>query len=158
MKLGQRALVAALGVWGLAMAAVAEEVATPRVEPSLSMYRQLDARGSLTEEQRAFFEPYFVSHAARLQDMRARLNAGELSYVGALFEGRALERELTEESAARLDETQHAVLGEIRDGLRGEFRALFFKEEHAWLLRMFGRRADPPSLPEGVATPLDEKS
>ena len=158
MKLGRRAFVAALGVWGLAMACVAEEASTQRVEPSLSVYRQLAARGSLSDEQRAFFEPFFVSHAARLQDMRARLNAGELSYVGALFEGRALERELTRESVARLDATQRAVLGEIRDSLRGEIRALFFKEEHAWLLRMFGHRAAPPASPDGIATGIDEKS
>ncbi len=158
MKRGRRAFVAALGVWGLALASVADEAATSRVEPSLSVYRQLDARGALTEEQRAFFEPYFVSHAARLQDMRARLNTGELSYVGALFEGRALERELTQESVARLDDEQRALLGEIRDSLRSEFRALFFKEEHAWLLRVFGHRANSPAPTEGLATAADEKS
>lgn len=158
MTLRWRALVPALAVWGIAIASLAEEGTGTRVEPSLIAYQKLDARVELSADQRAFFAPYFASHAARLRDMRVRLNTGELSYVGALFEGRALERELSEESKSRLDVRQQLVLGEIRDSLRGEFRALFFKEEHAWLLRMFGRSGDPTPPTDTVEDASDEKS
>jgi hypothetical protein len=139
----------ALGAGALALAVVAEEAlaSSTEVEPSLALFQQLDARVELSEEQRYFFAAYFEAHASQLRDMRSRLNAGELSYAGALLEGRALLRELDAHAAARLDEVQLATLGEIRNALWGEFHALFFKDEHAWLLRLLGRTGGTTTSP-----------
>jgi hypothetical protein len=143
----------ALFVWALALVGAAEETSerSVEIEPSLMMFRQLDARAELSEEQRAFFEPYFHAHADHLRGMKSRLNAGELSYVGALMEGRALRRELDAQASERLDDAQVVALSEIRSALRGEFRALFFKEEHVWLFRLFGQSGATTSPAETLA-------
>jgi hypothetical protein len=127
-------------------------------EPSLAVFQQLDARTQLSHEQRAFFGPYFEAHANQLRDMKRRLNRGELSYVGAMLEGRALRRELDAEAIARLDDVQRVALGEIRNAFRGEFRALFLKEEDAWLLRLFGQSVGVTTSPDAVASASGEKS
>ena len=152
-----RALGAVLAVWALAGSAGAD-VPAAKLEPSLIVYRQLAAQAELTDAQRDFFGPFFEAHAAQLRDMRERLNAGELSYVGAILEGRSLERRLNQEADARLDEEQRILLGQIRDGLRAEFRAMFFEQEHAWWLRLFGRSEVAPPAADRAGPDVDEKS